>query len=63
MDQVKWYEWPALNGEISKYKCEWFSHTSAMNEGNVGYMRDDTHIPNILSFLIEILCQCTINFF
>jgi len=38
----------------SGFKCEWLCPTSTRNEGNVGYIREGTHIPDALRFWVKM---------
>jgi len=43
-----------LRLDLLKIKCELLYRTSTRKEGNVGYIREETHIPNALKFWMEM---------
>jgi hypothetical protein len=45
-----------LRGRLLDFKCELLCPTLTRKGGNVGYIREVTHIPDALRFWMEIWC-------
>jgi hypothetical protein len=43
-----------LRGRLLEIKCEYLCLTSVRNGGNIRYIREETHIHNILRFWLEM---------